>query len=841
MEAKHEVAAVDRRVFGIGRRAGWRATIESAARCLRRAFGAIHGGGARDRGEVTSLPGPRFVVPPPPPTLGQRLGRAVSGGALFTLGLVTIVGSGGGGGDGGSATAGGGGTTSGTAPTITTQPSALSVAAGTSATFSVTASGDAPLVYQWARNGADVAGAASPTLTLLTTAADDGAIFRVVVSNAAGSATSAAATLTVISAGVGTLNGNAVSAANAAVQLAVTATVPDRPAAGPTPTQSFNLSGVPASERIVLRTSAAGHVDQLKIAAVRAGAVSFVRSVLLPVGSSTTLDAAAGGTVTVSGSVAQVVFPANAFERSDNGAAPSGAVTVSATAVAGARDPDRLPGDNTTLDGSLLRRLDSLGALAVTAVDASGQALRLAAGKQATVRVPLSTRSTDAVPASATLYRLNEGDGLWVALGAATLAGSGNARWFERTIDTLGLLNVAREADVIQLIGCTQAGTNRTRNRSVRTEGIEDTFAGYAFTGADGSFSVPVRRNARAVLFTTGGTESTAPIVVGPSATDITLPGCLAERGTLSTAPSFIAAPTSSTVALDGAVRLHAVVDGKLPIGLQWLRNGVPIAGETGTALSFAAGAADNGAVFTVVATNSAGTATSAAAVLTVTGAGGGGGGGGSGQACYNGQPAAGTRFQATYAMTNAGATYGTRTLDVLVGGTAAFEGVSARVSTVDNRSTTVAGGTTTNTVVNESVYVNATGPGEETRYGQQGSYSVNGSAGTSKLVYTPAWVDRVPGLTVGNAVTQTNTVQITGTSNGTTQPPTTVSTTQTTTLVAIETLVVPAGSFQACRYTIDTGGNTVTIWNTAGAGWRLKTVSGVFVEEATAVQLTTP
>ena len=86
----------------------------------------------------------------------------------------------------------------GVAPTITTQPTDLAVTAGQPATFSVVASGDATLTYQWQRAGSPIAGAKAATYTLTTTTVgDSGAVFKVVVSNDAGSATSRDATLTV--------------------------------------------------------------------------------------------------------------------------------------------------------------------------------------------------------------------------------------------------------------------------------------------------------------------------------------------------------------------------------------------------------------------------------------------------------------------------------------------------------------------------------------------------------------------------------------------------------------------------------------------------------------------
>ena len=90
--------------------------------------------------------------------------------------------------------------TANTAPSISTHPQNVTVAAGQPASFSVTASGTGPLQYQWQRNGVNISGANASTYTLsTTTAADSGAMFRAIVSNGAGSVTSNPATLTVLS------------------------------------------------------------------------------------------------------------------------------------------------------------------------------------------------------------------------------------------------------------------------------------------------------------------------------------------------------------------------------------------------------------------------------------------------------------------------------------------------------------------------------------------------------------------------------------------------------------------------------------------------------------------
>ena len=83
-------------------------------------------------------------------------------------------------------------------PVITAQPQGLGVDAGQAVSFNVTATGTAPLSYQWKRDGTDIAGATAANYTLATTTlADNNAQFTVIVSNLAGSVLSDVAILSV--------------------------------------------------------------------------------------------------------------------------------------------------------------------------------------------------------------------------------------------------------------------------------------------------------------------------------------------------------------------------------------------------------------------------------------------------------------------------------------------------------------------------------------------------------------------------------------------------------------------------------------------------------------------
>jgi hypothetical protein len=84
-------------------------------------------------------------------------------------------------------------------PTITSQPTNLSVHVTSNATFRVTATGTTPLSYQWRFNGTNLIGRTSSVLTLVNVEFSNAGPYSVVVSNVGGSVTSSPASLTVVS------------------------------------------------------------------------------------------------------------------------------------------------------------------------------------------------------------------------------------------------------------------------------------------------------------------------------------------------------------------------------------------------------------------------------------------------------------------------------------------------------------------------------------------------------------------------------------------------------------------------------------------------------------------
>jgi alpha-tubulin suppressor-like RCC1 family protein len=91
-----------------------------------------------------------------------------------------------------------------TPPSIDQQPLDQSVRSGHSATFSVSASGTAPLSFQWRFKGVDIPGATTSSFALISVSSTNAGSFSVLVTNSAGAVLSSNAVLTVVSvAGLG--------------------------------------------------------------------------------------------------------------------------------------------------------------------------------------------------------------------------------------------------------------------------------------------------------------------------------------------------------------------------------------------------------------------------------------------------------------------------------------------------------------------------------------------------------------------------------------------------------------------------------------------------------------
>jgi uncharacterized repeat protein (TIGR01451 family) len=128
-----------------------------------------------------------------------------------------------------------------TAPIIiTSQPQAVKVVTGASATFTVVASGTPAPTFQWFKDGLALAGATSSSLALANLTPDDAGTYTVTATNSSGSVTSDGATLDVmIPAGFATQPQSQTVDVGASVSFSATAT------GLPAPTLQWLKNGAP--------------------------------------------------------------------------------------------------------------------------------------------------------------------------------------------------------------------------------------------------------------------------------------------------------------------------------------------------------------------------------------------------------------------------------------------------------------------------------------------------------------------------------------------------------------------------------------------------------------------
>jgi len=384
---------------------------------------------------------------------------------------------------------------------------------------------------------------------------------------------------------------------------------------------SYTLPSVPAGERRVVSFEAAGYAKGVFTVSLPASGAARASARLTPVGATQTFDAASAATVSVPNSAARVVLPAAGLVVNGSNTPASGAVRVEITAVDPAADPANMPGNYTAqLTGGTTGRIESFGALKVTLTDATGARLNLAAGKTATIRIPLSTRSANP-PASVPLYYLNEDSGLWVQEGTATLAGTAPNQYYEGTVSHFTYWNADQPTETIRVTGCLQdANGARVAGADVSSTGSDYSGSAGAITDTNGNFSVAMRKGGVAIISAELGSRVSNGVRVGPSEVDITLPACLVFPAAGSgTPPTIVQQPQSVTVFPGGYAFLRVEAIGSPILTYQWRRNGVAVSGATTAALYVSdIAAADSGVSYTVTVSNAFGSVTSEAAVLTV-------------------------------------------------------------------------------------------------------------------------------------------------------------------------------------------------------------------------------
>ena len=508
---------------------------------------------------------------------------------------------------------------------ITTQPTAVAVCSGESATFTVGATG-AGLTYQWRKGGTNITNATAATYTISNATLADAASYDVVVTGTCGNATSAAAVLEIKPLTAITTQPTAqVVCEGASATFSVAAT------GSGTLTYQWKKDGSPiaaaTSATYSITSATAAHAGTYTVdVTAGCGTVTSTGAVLtvnpLPAaaisGTATVCQSASAPLVTFTGSHGTAPYT---FTYTINGGANQTVTTTSGNAATVSAP--------TGTAGTYIYEL-------VGVKDASSTACTNAASGSATVTVtamataslsytgtpycatgtatPTFTGTTGGTYSSTAGLSLNATTGV-IDLAASTpgtytvtytIAAAGGCAQVTATASiTINALTVINTQPVAQTV-C--AGTAVTF--SVNASGTSLTYqwrkGGVNIAGATNS--------TYSIASTNVADDDTYDVIVSSSCGMITSD---AVKLTINTPPSITTQP-SGQVLCAGATASFSVAATGTGLTYQWQKDGADIAGANGSAYTINAIGATHAGSYTVVITGTCGTLTSTAANLIV-------------------------------------------------------------------------------------------------------------------------------------------------------------------------------------------------------------------------------
>jgi hypothetical protein len=291
---------------------------------------------------------------------------------------------------------------------------------------------------------------------------------------------------------------------------------------------SWRVSVVSVLSALALQACGGGSSDEasVKTAATMSKTVSA--------GTPAALSIASGGVVSITNSTAQVTLPANGLVNATTGVAATGEVTVTLTPIDPAQDPTEMAGGHYEArnpNTGATELIESFGAITVT-LSQGGTALQLAKGQKATIRIPLSTRSTAKPDATIPLYYWDETNAIWLQEGTATLQGNASTGfYYEGQVSHFTTWNADKPIDQsVKITGCVDATPGNPASSSsydVISDGMD--YSGMAWaTKTGGQFTVLAKKGGLVDIYVTDLTGQQHLIQTLTADTDVKLPSCFA-------------------------------------------------------------------------------------------------------------------------------------------------------------------------------------------------------------------------------------------------------------------------------------------------------------------------
>ncbi|HUG12815.1 MAG TPA: immunoglobulin domain-containing protein, partial [Opitutaceae bacterium] len=525
-----------------------------------------------------------------------------------------------------------------TAPAITTQPVAKTVSEGSSASFSVAASGTSPFTYQWKKDGGAISGATGSSFSITSATLANAGTYTVVVSNSAGSATSNGAFLTVNSAVTAPAITSQPSAASASEGGSATFSVS---ASGTSP---FNYQW---------------RKDGVAISGATGSSFSITSATLANAGTYSVVVSNSAGSATSNGAYltinSSVVAPTITTQPSPASAIEGGSATFNVSASGTSPFSYQWRKDGVAISGATASSLllSSLtlaqsGTYSVVVSNSAGSATSNGASLTLSASVAAPTITTQpaaisVIEGSSVSFNVSASgtspfNYQWRKNGVAISGATGST--FSITSATLANAGTYTVVVSNSAGSATSNGASLTINSSVVAPTITTQPSPKSVAeGATVSFSVIAsgtapftyqwQRNSVAIVGANGSSFSIAAVtladggsysvvVTNSAGSASSSAAFLTVNVVAAVAPSITTQPSPVSAIEGGNATFNVSASGTSPFTYQWRKDGVAISGATGSSFSITSATLANAGTYTVVVSNSAGSATSNGASLTV-------------------------------------------------------------------------------------------------------------------------------------------------------------------------------------------------------------------------------
>jgi len=518
-----------------------------------------------------------------------------------------------------------------TAPVITTPPQNATVTTGSGVTFTVVASGTAPLSYQWQKGGTNLAGATTASYSIASAQTTDSGNYAVVVTNSVGSVTSAVATLIVQSTPSITaqpLSANATAGSGVSFSVVATGTSPlsyqwqkgGTAIAGAT-AASYSIASVQASDAgsyTVRVTNPVGSVvsNAATLTVFTTPAITTQpQAISVTSGSNATFSVVAGGSTPLG------------YQWQKGGVSIAGATSASFT-ITSAQTSDA--GNFTVVvSNSLGSVTSSVATLTVTATAVAPSITTQPQSQSVTVggSANFVVIATGSAPIS---YQWQKGG---VAVSGATNAtfplngvqstDAGNytvvvtngAGTVTSSVATL----TVNAAPVAPSISAQPQNTSVTVGSAATLTVTASGAAPLSYQWQKGGTAIAGATSASYAIASAQTSDAGSySVVVSNSVGSVMSSAATLTVNAAAVAPSITTQPQSVTVTVGGSASFTVTASGTAPMSYQWRKGGTAIAGATSSNYTIPSSQTPDAGSFTVVVSNSTGSVTSAAATLTV-------------------------------------------------------------------------------------------------------------------------------------------------------------------------------------------------------------------------------